>query len=102
MRLDRELYPEILCSIANDFSTVLRQVHPGSKTYKHILQNNALKKMYESLDAFVDYMASDGYCNDKDEEKVKRILDSFNHLAQELKVIVFNYTKTQKTSSMLT
>jgi hypothetical protein len=52
--------------------------------------------MFKSLDAFVDYMATNGYCNSEDEDQVKRIANCFNTLVQDLKLIAFDVTKKAK------
>jgi hypothetical protein len=93
MRLDKELYPEIMCTIANGFSLLLEDKVVHSKPYKHILTDHARKRMYKSLDAFIDYMASNGYCNDRDDDKVKHVATFFNTLVKELKIMAFNYTR---------
>jgi hypothetical protein len=46
--------------------------------------------MYKNLEAYVDYMASDGYCAD-DRDNV--ILNSYKTLVKELKLRVFDTTK---------
>jgi len=94
MRLDRELYPEIVCNIANGFGELISGKVHSHKRYHHILTDHARKRMYKSLDAFIDYMATNGYCNDSDEDKVKHINYCFNTLVKDLKVITFNYTRS--------
>ena len=93
MRLDKELYPEIMCTIANGFSLLLEDKVTHAKSYRHILTDHARKRMYKSLDAFIDYMASNGYCNDRDDDKVKHVATFFNTLVKELKIMAFNYTR---------
>jgi len=94
MRLDKEIYPEIMCNIANGFSELLGDKVNHDKNYRHILADATRKRMYKSLDAFVDYMATNGYVNDNDEDKVRKIEVCFETLVKDLKVIAFNYTKS--------
>ena len=75
-RLDKEVYPHLMNNIANDFSDFF------SENYR--------RNMYTALDAFIDYMASDGYCS-TDSDKV--IENSFKTLVKELKLRMFDSTK---------
>lgn len=77
-RLDKEVYPHLMNNIANDFSDYFGEKYRTS--------------MYKSLEAFIDYMASDGYCsNDSD----KRIESSYKTLVKELKLRTFDNTKRE-------
>ena len=99
-RLDRVLYPEIACLIANGFSGLLSNKVNHDSKYKHILTNASKKKMYKALDAFVDYMASSGYCNDNDEDKVRQVQQFFNTITSEIRIAAFNNTRAGKTVSI--
>jgi hypothetical protein len=76
-RLDAEVYPHMLNSIANDFSDYFNE--------------NYKKNFYKALDAFLEYMASDGYCADDDDKVIE---NCYKNLARELKLRMFN--KSQK------
>jgi hypothetical protein len=56
--------------------------------------------MYKALDAFVDYMASSGYCNDNDEDKVRQVQQFFNTITSEIRIAAFNNTRAGKTVSI--
>jgi hypothetical protein len=78
-RLDKEVYPNLMNNIANDFSD--------------FFNDNYRRSMYKGLEAFIDYMASDGYCaNDSD----KRIENSYKTLVKELKLRTFDQTKSDE------
>ena len=75
-RLDKEVYPHLMNNIANDFS--------------EFFSDNYRRTMYRALDAFIDYMASDGYCS-TDSDNV--IMNSYKTLVKELKLRMFDITK---------
>ena len=75
-RLDKEVYPHLMNNIANDFS--------------YFFSDNYRRTMYKALDAFIEYMASDGYCS-TDSDKV--IENSYKTLVKELKLRMFDITK---------
>ena len=77
-RLDKELYPHLMNNIANDFS--------------FFFNDNYRRTMYKALDAFIDYMASDGYCS-TDSDNV--IMNSYKTLVKELKLRMFDITKRE-------
>jgi hypothetical protein len=85
--LDKELYPQLMCSIANGFCDFLnaKQEDKHFKIRKHI---------FEKLIPFLDYLSDSGYCND--EERQKEVLENFNTLVQELKLIAFDISKKPK------
>jgi hypothetical protein len=78
-RLDKEVYPNLMNNIANDFSDFF------SEKYSRKVQD-----MYKSVLAFIDYMASDGYCSSDTEHKVENLFKTF---VKELKLHVFDGTK---------
>lgn len=78
-RLDKEVYPNLMNNIANDFSDFF-----GENYSRHV------QDMYKSVQAFLDYMASNGYCSDDDEKKVEYL---FNTFVKELKLHVFDNSK---------
>jgi hypothetical protein len=82
-RLDKEVYPRMMNSIANDFSDYM---------HDHFKRRD----LYKSLDAFIDYMASDGYCSS---DKTKTIENSFKTLVKELKLLTFDTTKHSASAS---
>jgi hypothetical protein len=77
-RLDKEVYPNMMNSIATDFSGYFTE--------------NYRKQFYTALDDFLEYMASDGYCADDDDKKIE---NSFKTLARELKLRVFDKSKNK-------
>ena len=77
-RLDKEVYPHLMNNIANDFSD--------------FFNDNYRNNMYKALEAFIEYMASDGYCS-TDSDKV--IENSFKTLVKELKLRTFDLTKRE-------
>jgi hypothetical protein len=85
--LDKDLYPKLMCTIANGFCDFLtsKQDEKHLKIRKHI---------FEKLIPFLDYLSDSGYCND--EERQKEILENFNTLVQELKLIAFDLSKKTK------
>ena len=81
--LDKELYPKLMCNIADGFSTLLN----GKKDEKWAkIQRHVFQKMMP----FLDYLSDSGYCNN--DEKQKEVLENFNTLVQELKLIAFDLT----------
>jgi hypothetical protein len=86
-RLDKEIYPRMVNSIANDFSDFF------SEKYQKF------RNVYKALEAFLDYMASDGYCaNDKE----KKIDGAYKTLVKELKLLIFDRTKQEVTTEPAT
>jgi hypothetical protein len=75
-RLDKEVYPHLMNNIANDFSDFFNE--------------NYRRDVYKALDAFIDYMASDGYCSSDSD---KRIENCYKTLVKELKLRTFDDTK---------
>lgn len=75
-RLDKEVYPNLLNNIANDFSDYL------AEKYK--------RGGYNGIADFVDYMASDGYSAS---DTAKLVLDAYKTLCKELKLRAFDRTK---------
>jgi hypothetical protein len=75
-RLDKDVYPHLMNNIANDFSEFFNE--------------NYRRSVYQALDKFIDYMASDGYCSN-DSDKV--IENSYKTLVRELKLRMFDITK---------
>ena len=99
LMLDKNLYKEALCNIANYFSIVINETVATTQRFKYMLNDkNKGKTVYKSLDAFVNYMAGGGYCNDDDDEKVKDIKDAYNSFEKELRLIVYNYSKATTTT----
>ena len=95
VKLDSQLYPEVMCNISNGFGTLINDyVHDNDdERFKSILFDRSRRQMYTKLDEFIDYMATNGYCNDMNEMKVKRIKRCFDTLVRELRLLVFNYTR---------
>jgi hypothetical protein len=79
-RQDKDVYPNMMNNISNDFSGFL-----------HL---NYKAKFYKTLDKFIDYMASDGYC--ADEEMSKEIEKCFKNNVAELKLIIFDICRESK------
>jgi hypothetical protein len=77
-RLDKDIYPNLMNNIANDFS--------------EFFNDNYRRTVYKALDKFIDYMASDGYCSN-DSDKV--IENSYKTLVRELKLRMFDMTKNE-------
>ena len=75
-RLDKEVYPNMMNNIANDFSDFFNEKYR--------------RDVYKALEAFIDYMASDGYCQDDSD---KRIENLYKTLVKELKLRMFDITK---------
>ncbi len=95
LMLDKNLYNEALCNIANYFSIAINETVATTRQFKYMLndKNKRGKTVYKSLDSFVNYIAGGGYCNDDDATKVKDIKDAFGCFEKELRLMVYNYSK---------
>lgn len=78
-RLDKEVYPNLMNNIANDFGDFI------ADNYK-----TKMRDVYKSLVAFIDYMASDGYCSDDEHKRIENLFKTF---VKELKLYVFDNSK---------
>jgi hypothetical protein len=78
-RLDAEVYPSMVNSIANDFTEYFNE--------------NYKRQLHKALDEFLDYMASDGYCADDDDKVIE---NCFKTLTRELKLRMFDKSKTKQ------
>jgi hypothetical protein len=80
---DKDLYPSLLCHFANTFQEYL---------YKNDARFSYSYKSYikKTLISFLDYMAEEGYCNEK--EKEKAVLKDYHILVKQIKNIVYDYS----------
>lgn len=81
--LDQDVYPKLACNIANTFQSFLHSCTDDVKT-------NIRLYVRERMIPFLDYMAEQGYCND--EERAHHIMEQFNALVQELRLVTFDLT----------
>jgi hypothetical protein len=82
-RQDKEVYPNMMNNIANDFSG--------------FLDVNYKKKCYKTLDRFIEYMASDGYCADDDDKEIE---NCYKNLVKELKLLTFDLSRIKRNSHL--
>jgi hypothetical protein len=81
--LDQDVYPKLACNIANTFQSFLHSCTDDVKT-------NIRLYVRERMIPFLDYMAEQGYCND--EERAQHVMEQFNALVQELRLVTFDLT----------
>lgn len=84
--LDQDVYPKLACDIANTFQKFLYNCTDDVKT-------NIRLYVRERMIPYLDYMAEQGYCND--EERAKEIMEQFNSLVQELRLVTFDLTERE-------
>ena len=77
--LDKEVYPELATTFAND---MLEYIY----TKQHALKRSAFEKLRDTL----DYLSDSGYINTDDREVKKRIENEFKLFVKNLKLIVHN------------
>jgi len=87
--LDQDVYPSLACNIANTFQNFLYSCTNDVKT-------NIRLYVRERMIPFLDYMAEQGYCND--EERAHNIMEQFNALVQELRLVTFDLTAENEES----
>ena len=85
--LDQDVYPKLACDIANTFQNFLFSCTNDVKT-------NIRLYVRERMIPFLDYMAEQGYCND--EERAQNVMEQFNALVQELRLVTFDLTNEAK------
>jgi hypothetical protein len=85
--LDQDVYPKLACDIANTFQKFLYNCTDDVK-------KNIRLYVQERMIPYLDYMAEQGYCND--EERAKEIMEQFNSLVQELRLVTFDLTMDSK------
>jgi len=90
--LDKDIYPKLACNIANTFQNFLSNCTGDIKT-------NIRLYVRKRLIPFLDYMADQGYCNE--EERAQDILEQFNALVQEMRLITFDLTLEDKENSVV-
>ena len=79
-RQDKEVFPNMINNIANNFGD--------------FLGTHFKPKIYKTLVDFLDYMASNGYCADDEDDKHKIIEDCYRNLCKELKLITYDFANT--------
>ena len=77
--LDKEVYPELATTFAND---MLEYIY----TKQHALKRSAFEKLRDTL----DYLSDSGYINTDDREVKKKIENEFKLFVKNLKLIVHN------------
>ena len=84
-RLDKDVYPKVVCNIANQMSDLVNSMQHEKAFKLH-------SKVFSKLLPFLDYMSDEGYAYDVDKEvEMKR---HFRKLGQELVLIFSDCTKT--------
>lgn len=85
--LDCDIFPKLVCNIANGFQDFL-QGRSGD------VKKNIHAYIEQRMIPFLDYMADNGYCSD--EARAKTIMEEFNLLVQQLKLVTFDFTHKKR------
>jgi hypothetical protein len=89
-RLDKDVYPKVVCNIANQMSDLVTRMQDDKAFKLH-------RKVFSKLVPFLDYMSDEGYAYDVEKEiEMKR---HFRKLGQELVLIFSDCTRTKTTPS---
>jgi len=87
-RLDKDVYPKVVCNIANQMSDLVTRMQDDKAFKLH-------RKVFSKLVPFLDYMSDEGYAYDVEKEiEMKR---HFRKLGQELVLIFSDCTRTKTT-----
>lgn len=84
-RHDKEVFPKVVCSVANQMSDNVYRFQ-DEKPFK------AHNKMLSRFHNFLEYMSDEGYAQDI--EKEKEMKREFRRLVQDLRLLIADFTKT--------
>jgi hypothetical protein len=83
---DKDLYPKLTCNVANGFSDLMSLRNEEEQMIK-------TDRKLKELQAFLDYMADEGFRNDADEQVNHQTHLMYKELVQRIKSVVFDFTK---------
>jgi len=75
---DEDIYPQMACNLADDMCNKIMQLKTRDR--------------YKTLERILDCMADNGYVADTKENQ-KEMVDNFNNVVKDLKLIVYDLTK---------
>ena len=82
--LDCNIYPKLACNMASTLSDFL------------YTKRNQLRKDFDKIIGFLDYIADEGYVNTDDKDKQEEIFNEYKIFVKELKLIIYSATQKMK------